>query len=119
MDKFIELLSNTEFLAAIGLTFIISLVIATMVQYIVDTWKDIHDIDSADTTEYEELEVLDEELTFGCTVYDTLTERVGTYCGSHLGEDNNIYGVVVTVQDDTVYYFYSVLDALLNIKEQK
>lgn len=110
MNKFISIISNGDFWIAIVVAFIVSFVLAYIAQDIFNSLilnRDIH-----------EYLIIDEELTIGCTVYDTLTKRVGTYCGIHQ-ENDTLYGVVVTKQNNTVYYSYSVLENLLTIKEQE
>lgn len=113
MDKFISVLSNGEFWVAIAICFVFSLVIAVIAQ---DVWDNFWSI-SDEEYDIDELEVIDLDIEVGDTVYDTLTRRVGIYCGDCLGEDNNIYGIVVVVLDSThIHYYYPSFNSLVKVQ---
>lgn len=113
MDKFISVISNGEFWVAIAVCFIFSFVIAVIAQ---DIWDNFW---SPSDEEYDinDLEVIDLDIEVGDTVYDTLTRRVGIYCGDCLGQDDNVYGVVVVVLDSThIHYYYPLISSLLKVQ---
>ena len=114
MNNFIKVLYNSDFWIAIIFAFIVSYLIAIFAQDIYDTYRDIMDEDV--TVNYV---LLDEELYIGCMVYDTVLDVIGTYCGTHLGVDNNLYGIVTVIQDNKIYYYYPVLDNIKMVEEQK
>lgn len=65
-----------------------------------------------------EYEIIEDKLTIGCTVYDIVSEEIGTYLGEDLSSDNDVYSIVATVRDDNIIYCYhTVPDSLLHIVE--
>lgn len=106
MNEFISIITNGEFWIAILFAFVVSFVLAVIIQDVVDTFKDIQE---------SEYEVSDEKLNIGCTVYDILHEVVGIYCGT----DDDCNAVIVMAQDNTVYIIKTELNALLTIKQQE
>lgn len=113
MNKFIEVLYNSDFWIAIIFAFVVSFLIATFAQDIYDSCVDVlEDV----TVNYV---LLDEKLYIGCMVHDSVLDVIGTYCGTHLAEDNNLYGIVAVIQDNKIYYYYPVLDNLKTVEEQK
>lgn len=113
MNKFIEVLYNSDFWVAIIFAFIVSYLIAIFAQDIYDSYVDVLEDVTANYV------LLDEELYIGCMVHDSVLDVIGTYCGTHLGEDNNLYGIVAVIQDNKIYYYYPVLDNLKHVEEQK
>ena len=113
MNNLIEALSNSDFWIAIAFAFVVSFLIATFVQDVYNTCVDILDEELVNYV------FTDEELYIGCMVYDTVLDVIGTYCGTHLGVDNNLYGIVTVIQDNKIYYYYPVLDNLKMVEEQK
>lgn len=110
MDKFISMLCTGEFWIAITFAFVVSFILATIVQDIYDTLMDIRYAEDDD-----EYEVSDEQLHIGCTVYDIISERAGIYCGT----DDDSNAVVIQAQDNSIYVFKAELNALLTLKQQE
>ena len=105
MDKFIYIISSREFAIAMFFGFIIAFVISTLIQSAIDTIFGNDDY-------FEEYIVTDEEPYIGCLVYDSVLNVIGTYCGTHICEYGNLYNVIVVVQNNKIYYYYSVLEEL-------
>lgn len=107
MDKFINILSRSEFWIAIAFAFIVSFILATIVQDVVDTLVD---------NDYSELcySFTFEEPYVGCMVYDESHNIVGIYCGTH---DNNTCGVVIDIVDNKIFYYYPKLETLYTITQ--
>lgn len=113
--RVIELLvSNRELCLSIVFSAIISFIIAVIAQSIYDSFIYYQDDDEVT----ESISVSDDELFIGCRVYDILTHCIGYYCGEALGEDNNIYAVVVVTDANTIYCYKTVTGALLTVDEQ-
>ena len=54
-------------------------------------------------------------IEIGDDVYDLYTGLISKYCGDCLGDDNNIYSVIVFFKENTVYYTYSLKYELIKI----
>ena len=54
-------------------------------------------------------------IEIGDDVYDLYTGLIAKYCGDYLGDDNNIYSVIVFIKENTVYYTYSLKYELIKI----
>ena len=108
MRMFFGVISNPEFWIAIGCGFIISVVLAYIVQELYLMWID------DDTTEYR---ITGEKLSIGCLVYDVMSETVGIYCGTYR-KNNILCGVVVNLDDDTVYCYYPELVNLITVEQE-
>ena len=106
MDKFIDVVFSSEFAIAIVFGFIIAFVIATIVQDVIDTVMD--------NNHFESFVTVDEEPYIGCTVYDSALNIIGTFCGIH----DDSHGVIVTVQNNKIYYYYSVLEELSVLQQE-
>lgn len=109
MNNIINVLSNSEFWLAIGFCLAFSYCFAVMFQEAFDIYRE-------NSLEYVVID--NDELTIGCTVLDKLSEEIGIYIGTHLGEDNNVYSVVVTVRGSkTVYCYHTVPESLIKIEQ--
>lgn len=108
MSMFISVISNPEFWIAIGCGFIISVVLAYIIQDVYYMWTDEL------TTEYR---ITGKKLSIGCTVYDVLSETVGIYCGTYL-KDNTLCGVVINFEDNTVHCYYPELVNLIAVEQE-
>lgn len=54
-------------------------------------------------------------IEIGDDVFDLYTGLIAKYCGDCIGEDNNIYSVIVFFKENTVYYTYSLQSQLIKI----
>lgn len=54
-------------------------------------------------------------IEIGDDVYDLYTGLIAKYCGDCLGDDNNMYSVIVFIKENTVYYTYSLKYELIKI----
>ena len=108
MSTFIGVISNPEFWVSVFYGFIISLILAYIIQDVCSMWTE-------DTTEYC---FTGEKLSIGCTVYDIISETIGIYCGTYLKNDT-LCGVVITMEDNTVYCNYPELVNLITVEEQE
>lgn len=106
MDKFITVIGTSEFWIAMLFAFAVSFTLAVIVQDVVDRFVDLS---------VPEYVFTDEEPYFGCLVYDTENSIEGIYCGT----DDNLCGVVVTVEDNTIHCYYPDLKNLKTIIEQQ
>ena len=105
MDKFITVISNSEFWLALVCGAIISFILATIIQDVIDMYRGIS------KTEYR---LTNEEPYIGCMVYDTFYRITGVYCGNH--SKGNACGVIIVMRNNTVYYYYSSLKNLKTVK---
>lgn len=110
MDKFITVVSSSEFWVAMLFAFAVSFVLAVIIQDTVNRFIDLS---------VPEYVFTDEEPYFGCLVYDTENSIEGIYCGTHLKNDT-LCGVVVTVvEDNTIHCYYPDLKNLKTIEQQE
>ncbi len=56
-------------------------------------------------------------IEIGDDVFDLYTGLIAKYCGDCLGDDNNIYAVIVFIKENTVYYTYSLKCQIIKISE--
>lgn len=108
MSTFIGVISNPEFWIAIGFGFIISLVLAYIVQNVYDMWTDV------DTIEYC---ISGKPLSIGCMAYDIMSETIGIYCGTYL-KDNTLCGVVIIPDGNTIHCYYPELVNLISVEQE-
>lgn len=56
-------------------------------------------------------------IEIGDDVYDLYTGLITKYCGDCIGDDNNIYAVIVFIKGNTVYFTYSLKSQLIKINK--
>ena len=111
MKDIISVVTDVDFWIIVALVLVVVVVFYTVLG---DTFSSLRKRD--DDKELAVFEVVPEPLEVGCHVYDIYTGDVGQFCGTHLGDDNNVYAVVVIAEDNLIYYYYCVAESLLRIK---
>lgn len=111
MKDIVYVLTQSEFWIAVGF-------IAVFVFVIFAVFEDAVSVIKANREEETlvAFEVVPEPLEVGCNVYDVVTGGIGKYCGTHLGDDNNLYAIVVQTEGNCIRYYYCIADSLLRIK---
>lgn len=69
--------------------------------------------------EYVTIYYLNRELIIGDVCYDISLEREVLYCGDDLYTDNNIYAVVVYIEESVVYVYHTLHENLLILDKQE
>lgn len=69
--------------------------------------------------EYVTIYYLNRELIVGDVCYDISLEREVLYCGDDLYTDNNIYAVVVYIEESVVYVYHTLHENLLILDKQE
>lgn len=69
--------------------------------------------------EYVTIYYLNRELIVGDVCYDISLEREVLYCGDDLYIDNNIYAVVVYIEESVVYVCHTLHENLLILDKQE
>lgn len=129
-------MTTLEIIAVIVLCIIVAFVFAYLFQDCFNRLKDIqaeenelriYDLDVEDLPDDFDSDTCDEDvqytyavdqtLTFGCYVYDVLTETIGIFMSMELGEDNDNYAQVITMVGNTVYVYRCIPKALKVVEQ--
>ena len=96
----------------LSICFVFSLLVSFIYQTIVN-----HNLmNLIDLTDYDLL--FDEPLEIGDDVYDLHTGFVAKYCGEALGNDNNLYSIIVFCNGNTLHVECSLQSQLIKIASE-
>ena len=107
-------LSGGEFCMTIMILLSICFVFSLLVSFIYQTIVNHNLINIFSLPDYDLL--FESPIEIGDDVYDLYTGLIAKYCGDCLGDDNNIYSVIVFFKENTVYYTYSLKSQLIKLK---
>ena len=106
-------LSGGEFCMTIMILLSICFVFSLLVSFIYQTIVNHILMNIFSLPDYDLL--FESPIEIGDDVYDLYTGLIAKYCGDCLGDDNNIYSVIVFFKENTVYYTYSLKYELIKI----
>ena len=106
-------LNGGEFCMTIMILLSICFVFSLLVSFIYQTIVNHNLINIFSLPDYDLL--FESPIEIGDDVYDLYTGLIAKYCGDCLGDDNNIYSVIVFIKENTVYYTYSPKSQLIKI----
>ena len=106
-------LSGGEFCMTIMILLSICFVFSLLVSFIYQTIVNHILMNIFSLPDYDLL--FESPIEIGDDVYDLYTGLIAKYCGDCLGDDNNIYSVIVFIKENTVYYTYSLKYQLIKI----